>query len=111
MDIDDTVAEDELCARMLPQILLHGAAVERLTRSDVDAVNTLRKTLRAIQEHLDGIIVPSAIRQDMPENYRYQYLKDKMITVEKGRNLSEYQEVFDKLSSLKPTAKGDVKKY
>lgn len=50
MDIDDMLAEDELCARMLPSILLKSAEI--FVKNDVDAANVLRKAMNAVNGHL-----------------------------------------------------------
>ncbi len=109
-DIGDVAAEQEFCARHFPSIILKGAAVEKLAEMDVPAVNALRKALRAVQEHLEDTFTPAEIRQDMPEAYRYNYLKDAEIAVEQNEDLSEYLAILGELEKLHPKAKSASEK-
>ncbi len=66
-DINDTVAEDVLCAQMMPSILLRGAyaGVDQLAEQNIEAAELLRKTLGALESHLEE----EMLQYTDPENY------------------------------------------
>lgn len=61
-DVSSATAEEELCAREFPSIIMEGAAMEKLAAADKDAVNLIRKSLRAVQEHLSDEVTLSAVK-------------------------------------------------
>ncbi len=56
--IDEDVAKDELCARMMPAVFLRGnyAAADRLAETNIEAATLLRKTLGAIHRNIENEI-------------------------------------------------------
>lgn len=64
-DISERTAEDELCARMLGELLQQEGVLDRLAAADLDMVAVLRKALAAVQEHLDETIGELHVDQDL----------------------------------------------
>ena len=55
-DISIDTAKDELCARLLPSILLQGVNIEKLAAENEAAAVELRRVLAAVQNHLKDAI-------------------------------------------------------
>lgn len=64
-DISEETAKDELCARLLPSILLQGVNIEKLTAENEAAAVQLRRALAAVREHLTDAIEQKRIDQGL----------------------------------------------
>ncbi len=64
-DISRPTAENELCARLLGELLQQEGVLEQLATADLDMVAALRKALAAVEEHLDEKIGELHVDQNL----------------------------------------------
>ncbi|MBQ8894001.1 MAG: hypothetical protein IJ043_06280 [Clostridia bacterium] len=99
-DVSKTATENELCARMMAMILEQDSGLERLAEADIEIAEVLRRSLKAVQDHLARTEVDNAknldnmsIKDDLKANETLLRSMDVVANIQEQKQFKNKQDV------------------